>query len=137
MLRLSLSLLFTALLVASPAPASAAGDKAERKKAHDQIKKWVKAKKRKPKSETRLYDDMVRYGVKSKEVLKMMKTVIAKDLNIGSLSHFLRRRADAGVRGKTLTEIMQREVKARAEKKKSKRRPSGGSNEGGQPSSGK
>lgn len=89
-----------------------------KKKAHADIKKWVKAKKRKVKIEIKFYDDLVRWGVPSKDAMKTIKIVIEHNLDLGHLSHYARRRANAGVRGKVLHETIHREVKAKAEKKK-------------------
>ena len=122
MRRVTVVALFLLAFLLGPALAlqgkSASAPGQVKKKAHADITRWLKAKKRKMKTEIRIYDDLIRWGVPAKEALQVVKTVVDNNLELGSLGHFLRRRADKGIRGKVLSEAIRREVKARAEKKK-------------------
>jgi unconventional prefoldin RPB5 interactor 1 len=88
-----------------------------KKKAHEDIKKWVKGAERKEKGEVQLYDTMVKNKIPSEKALKMMKTIIGEDLDIKGLDHYMRRATKAGVRGTVLEKRMATEVKAQVKKK--------------------
>ena len=117
-----LAALVSLILVFGPAYAyqgkSASAPGQQKKKAHIDIKKWVKLKNRKVKQEIQFYDTLIKKGVSHADACKTVKIIVDNDLNVGHLSHFLRRRADAGIRGRVLGETISREVKKKAEEKK-------------------
>ena len=121
MRRATLLFLFSLSLLVGPAFALQGKSTAPgqvKKKAHADISKWVKAKKRSLKVEIKFYDDLVGFGVSPSEALKTVKVVVEHNLNLAKLGHSVRRRTHAGIRGKVLSEAIHREVKARAEEKK-------------------
>ena len=122
MRRIPLLFLFSLPLFFGPAFAfqgkSASAPGHVKKKAHADIKKWVKAKGRSIKIEIKFYDDLVLRGVPAKDALDMMKLVVEHHLDVGNLGHFVRSKVHGGVKGKKLAEAIHREVRARAEKKK-------------------
>ncbi len=117
-----LAVLVSLILVFGPAYAyqgkSASAPGQQKKKAHGDIKKWLKLKNRKLKQEIQFYDTLIKKGVSHAKAVSTVKIIVDNDLNVGHLNHFLRRRADAGIRGRVLGETISREVKKKAEERK-------------------
>ena len=106
-----------------------------KKRAHGDIKKWVKARGRLLKGELELYDKFCLHGVHSKDALVMMKIVIEHDLAKDNLGSFVRLQVKNGVKGKSLAASIHKEVKLRRDKKiKLKAKDKGAKEAGGKKS---
>ena len=96
-------------------------EKAQKKKDHGEIKKWVKAKRpkdTKAAQEVKLYDLIVEHGVSATKAKSYVKKAIDNDLKIKRLQFKVKRGGEPGLRGKMIEEIIESDMKLQMEEKK-------------------